>query len=207
MKFYFTSKGIRCPDALLSLVGKTKNLNAGVILNANDLKPIENQISKLNAVVAEFYSFSIKVNFIDLRDYSASDKKLRELLLQNDMLWIGGGSVFYLRALMRKSGFDTIIREVVSSGVVYCGESAGAIIAGPSLTGFEVRESLDRIDEVIFDGLHLIDFTIMPHSGVEKFKPAFDNVKSICAAESRRFESISNTQVLVLRDGILSFFE
>ena len=201
MKFYFSSKGIKYPEHLLALIGKSKDVKVGLILNANDLKSPEDRLCKSNATMSEFESLSMKVNLIDLRNYSDSGIELKQALLGNDFIWVAGGSAFYLRYLMKKSGFDSVIRDVLADGIVYGGESAGAIVTGPSLSGFEVREPLDKIDEIIFQGLGLVDFTVLPHWGIDKFKDALEGVKRICDLESRNFQAISNNQILVLNEG------
>jgi peptidase E len=50
-----------------------------------------------------------------------------ELLLANDVVWVGGGSVANLLAIWRLHGIDTVLREVWQAGVVLAGVSAGAL--------------------------------------------------------------------------------
>lgn len=60
---------------------------------------------------------------------------LREHLLAQDVIWVGGGSVAALLALWRLHGIDEIMREAWESGVVLAGFSAGSIcwhVGGPT---------------------------------------------------------------------------
>jgi peptidase E len=50
-----------------------------------------------------------------------------ELLLAQDAVWVGGGSVANLLAVWRLHGLDTVLREVWQAGVVLAGVSAGAL--------------------------------------------------------------------------------
>ena len=50
-----------------------------------------------------------------------------------DAIWISGGNGYYLRWILKETGTDTFIRELLKKGVVYSGWSAGACIAGPTL--------------------------------------------------------------------------
>ena len=68
----------------------------------------------------------------------------RQLLLDSDVVWVGGGSVAGLLALWRLHGLDTAMREAWEAGVVLGGVSAGSICwheggptdsFGPSLQG------------------------------------------------------------------------
>jgi len=48
-------------------------------------------------------------------------------LLDQDVLWVGGGSVVNLLAVWRAHGLDEILREVWQAGVVLAGVSAGSL--------------------------------------------------------------------------------
>jgi peptidase E len=49
------------------------------------------------------------------------------LLLEQDVVWVGGGSVANLLALWRLHGLDAIFHEVWRAGVVLAGVSAGSV--------------------------------------------------------------------------------
>jgi len=52
---------------------------------------------------------------------------LRETLLAQDVIYVGGGSMLGLLAVWRALGLDAILRECWASGVVLAGLSAGAM--------------------------------------------------------------------------------
>jgi peptidase E len=52
---------------------------------------------------------------------------LREHLLSQDAIYVGGGSMVNLLAVWRAHGLDEILREACSRGVALCGVSAGAL--------------------------------------------------------------------------------
>jgi peptidase E len=52
---------------------------------------------------------------------------VRDHLLGQDVIWVGGGSVAGLLAMWRLHGWDEILREVWQAGVVLTGTSAGSI--------------------------------------------------------------------------------
>ncbi len=52
---------------------------------------------------------------------------LREALLAQDVLYVGGGSLLNLLAVWRAHGADVILREAWEQGVVLCGISAGSM--------------------------------------------------------------------------------
>ena len=52
---------------------------------------------------------------------------LREHLLSQDLIYVGGGSVVSLLGVWRAHGIDSILREAWERGVVLCGLSAGSL--------------------------------------------------------------------------------
>jgi peptidase E len=52
---------------------------------------------------------------------------VRKHLLEQDVVWVGGGSVANLLAVWRVHGVDEILREAWESGVVLAGVSAGSV--------------------------------------------------------------------------------
>jgi peptidase E len=52
---------------------------------------------------------------------------IRRFLLEQDVIWVGGGSVANLLAVWRVHGLDEILRECWEQGVVLSGISAGSI--------------------------------------------------------------------------------
>lgn len=52
---------------------------------------------------------------------------LRSFVLDQDVIYVGGGNTANLLAIWRAHGLDEIFREALSQGTVLCGISAGAI--------------------------------------------------------------------------------
>jgi peptidase E len=71
---------------------------------------------------------------------------LRELILSQDVISVGGGNTANMLAIWKVHGIDTLLREAWENGVVLCGASAGMICwfeggvtdsFGPQLAGME----------------------------------------------------------------------
>jgi peptidase E len=79
---------------------------------------------------------------------------IRAHLLDQDVIWVGGGSVANLLAVWRVHGLDAIMRETWEAGVVLAGVSAGSIcwhVGGTTDSfGLELR--------AITDGLALLPY-------------------------------------------------
>jgi dipeptidase E len=56
-----------------------------------------------------------------------TEPDLREFVLSQDVIYVGGGSTVNMLAVWRAHGLDAILREAWDAGVVLCGVSAGAL--------------------------------------------------------------------------------
>lgn len=102
------------------------------------------------------------VSLVDLNEYHTANE-LHAVLEQCDVIWASGGNTFCLRYAMEQSGFGACIRKLLHNGVVYGGDSAGAIVAGASLRGAEASDEPAFCEQPIYEGLQLIDPVIIPH--------------------------------------------
>lgn len=94
------------------------------------------------------------------------DRPLDERLAEFDVLYIHGGNTFHLLDQLRRSGADRIIRELVTGGhAVYCGISAGSVVAGPDIGVAGWSPDWDRNEAGLTDlaGMCLVPFIISPH--------------------------------------------
>ena len=76
---------------------------------------------------ATFGSRSCEPMHISLFRLGSHPVPLRETLLAQDVIYVGGGSMLGLLAVWRALGLDVILRECWESGVVLAGLSAGAM--------------------------------------------------------------------------------
>lgn len=143
-----------------------------VISNAVDYIPREDRLAYARDVfdpVAHFQSFGLAASDLDLRDYFGRSAELELALAKVRLVWANGGNAFLLRRAMAQSGLDRILRERVAAGtLIYGGWSAGSVVAGPTLKGFEFMDDPEMVAEgyaptPVWDGLELVDFSIVPH--------------------------------------------
>ena len=93
-----------------------------------------------------------------------------DLLLSQDVIFVGGGSVANMVAVWRVHGIDDVMRQAWAAGIVLAGVSAGAICwflggttdsFGPQLRPFDA-------------GLHLLAGSYCPHYSAEpERRPAY----------------------------------
>jgi dipeptidase E len=97
---------------------------------------------------------------------------IRQFLLEQDALYVGGGSTVNMLAIWRAHGVDRFLREAWRHGIVLAGLSAGMIC------WFEesVTDSWGGIPKPLHDGLGLLKGSACPHYDSEASRrPAFHN--------------------------------
>jgi dipeptidase E len=62
---------------------------------------------------------------IDLPLFNRESDDLRRFVLDQDVIYVGGGNTANLLAVWRLHGLDAILREALDAGAVLCGVSAG----------------------------------------------------------------------------------
>jgi peptidase E len=91
--------------------------------------------------------------------FSAPPAPAREHLLEQDLIYVGGGMTANMLALWRLHGIDEVLRDAWQSGVVLAGPSAGAIC------WFEdgITASVGPQIAPLGDGLALLPGSFCPH--------------------------------------------
>jgi dipeptidase E len=160
-------------DKLRELVGNNKK--ALVVFNARDYKEGDGGEQFQRELLAEngfnFYR-------LDLRDYFGKEAGLNKFVAdyKPGLVVLLGGNTFLLRRALAQSGFDKIIRRDVRQGkYVFAGHSAGSIVAGPDLHGYEHMDK-EKLTfppfqkEIIWDGLGLTNVRVIPHADSPKYE-------------------------------------
>lgn len=156
-------------NALNELVGKnSKEIKIALIENAADLDQ-EAPTGWVEEIRTTMIEKGYQIKLVDLRRWLDTKVGLETEFEEIDAIWIGGGNGYYLRWILKETGTDTLIRELLKKGVVYSGWSAGACIAGPTLKYAETMDDPSQVPELIYDGLNLIDKVIIPHTDNEMF--------------------------------------
>lgn len=156
------------PRKLIDLLPKDGKV--AVITNAADYRDEAGIIERLDQEINLFKSHGLIADRLDLREYFGDVlNSLYKRLKQYDLVWVRGGNSFVLRRAMRQSGFDEIIVDMLAGDeIVYGGYSAGACVMTPTLLGIDLCDDPNIIpegydQEIIWDGLGLVDYSIVPH--------------------------------------------
>jgi dipeptidase E len=96
-----------------------------------------------------------------LEDYK--NKSVLKKLKGKDIIWFAGGMCGYLMYWVRRCEIDKKINELLKSGIIYVGSSAGGMVTAKTL---DIAEAfLDEIEQgaKVIPGFGLVDFDIYPH--------------------------------------------
>jgi dipeptidase E len=94
-----------------------------------------------------FYELPCEPTHLSLFRLGTKPVDLRALLLGQDVIYVGGGSLLNLLAIWRAHGVDAILREAWQRGVVLAGISAGSMcwFAAGVTTGFGVPRAVEGL--------------------------------------------------------------
>lgn len=184
-------------EVLANLIGKRpEDTSLAVIDNAADVVPDSSGWVRDTHKILEAKGFRIEA--VNLKDWQDDKAGLREKLSGKDAIWVNAGNTYYLRWIMKQSGADEIIIELVKQGKVYAGWSAGAVVAGPTLEHFEHMEDTGEIPEVVTDGLGLTNAVVVPHMDNPDFAEAAKKVNQALTVSGYSTQPLTDSQALVI---------
>jgi dipeptidase E len=200
MKLFLASLAISNSQSveLARLVGKpAEDIKLALIENAADTYDQDHR-AWVDDNRAAIQSHDFDVEIIDIRGYKDKQAKLKEKLARKDVIWFGGGNIYYLRWLLRDTSVDKLLTMLVNQDIVYGGGSAGAIIAGPTLKHFETADDPNDAPEAILEGLHFTDSVVVPHVDNAKFASVIHGINDKLKADGFKTVPIGDKQALVV---------
>lgn len=164
MKLFLTSSTIT--ENLIvdfeSLIGKSiKGLKVAFIPDAADGIPPENDrswVSEERQELVDWYDWEIT-------DFVLSKSKPEDLkaLFNFDVIYVNGGFSGYLAQMMRQSGFEKLLPQLLGKGIVYVGSSAGSMVMSDIQEASSWYLGEPESQAIDIPGLSYINFQIYPH--------------------------------------------
>lgn len=180
MKLLLTSTGLpneAIRSKFLQMVGKDpKDIVVAFIPTA--AVPEEDKWF-VKSAIDEIKEIGMQLFTVDLKE--ENEQSLKEKLADCDVVYVNGGNTFYLLDWARKSGFDKVIKDLVSQGKVYIGTSAGSLLVGPDISVSGWKSSWDRniVGLKDFRGLSLVPFVVSPHFTESDRQVLENNMKDV----------------------------
>ncbi|HSX18123.1 MAG TPA: Type 1 glutamine amidotransferase-like domain-containing protein [Candidatus Saccharimonadales bacterium] len=206
MRLFLSSQDLgNYADVAAKLAGKNKK--ALYIKNAQDDLPPEERNFSTPEKKKMFEAAGFIFEEIDLRDYFGKTEKLAKKLSEAGSFWSAGGNVFVLRRAFAASGLDKILLDMLKKDeILYGGWSAGSMIMTPDLKGADWDET-DRPDiipkgykesKIIWEGLALVPFYIVPHIGNEMFGDRPKGMVNYYETNNLPYYALKDGQVVVV---------
>lgn len=203
MKFYLSSYKIGQEVEKLKNFMQGKRM--GFIPNSVDYLELKSRQESNDKNMKDISDIGIDIEILDLRDYFGKMSQLEEKIKTLWGVWVRGGNTFILRQAMKLSGFDDIIQRMDRDDFVYGGYSAGICILAPSLVALQQVDNphimpYKELQEVIWDGLWLLDYIILPHYKSDHPESAdIDKEVDYCTRNNIRYKTLSDGEVIVIQ--------
>jgi len=202
MKLYLSSYRIPNLDAFINFVGKKpSDIKMGLILNSKDYKPVEERDLKAKELLKYFRNLGFEVEELDLRDYLNDNSSLLKKFSGYDLLWFNGGNTFRLAWTLSEVQGENLLRQALEKGVIYCGDSAGAIVAGPTLRYYEKTDDPSKTEKIIENGLGFINFCVLPHWNSEEYGEALKEIKAKLEDDGYKTLSLTDNEFILIENG------
>lgn len=194
MLLLLTSAGTEIKEEILKILpDEPQNLNLAHIITA---AKVEKNIDYLIQERKDLKEMGFKIEEIDLE--GKNEEQLRNLLKDEDIIYVQGGNTFYLLKQVRLSGFDKVVKDLINKGKIYIGASAGSYITCPTIEQSSWRNR-DRNIVGLTDltALNLVPFLISAH-----FKEEYHQIIEK-AVKTTKYPVVAlhDTQAILVKDG------
>ena len=136
---------------------------------------------------------------VEVLDILACDRETAQAkFFQSKLLYVSGGNTFYLLQELKKKQLLSLIKERIADGMVYVGESAGAIITAKDIDYNKIMDD-KAVAEELYDtaGLDEVDFYVLPHLGEEPFVESAQTTLDTYSAQLNLL-SLNNHQAVLV---------
>lgn len=159
---------------------------------------VEEYRGYVGEAMTAFQEMGFQLRILDVEKYEKN--YLVESLKECKCLYVSGGNTFYLLQEFKRKGLCEIIKERVLEGMMYIGESAGAIIASKDIEYSQIMDDKNVAKELVdYSALRLFEHFILPHNGefpfVESTAQTIEKYK-----DSLSLLPINNSQAVIVRE-------
>ncbi len=194
MKLLLTSAGTNVKDEILKILPKPPNeLKLAHIITASTP-----ELSKGYVIKDKQRMIYLGFDVEDIDIEGKNEEELRVLLHDKDIICVQGGNTFYLLKQARLSGFDKVVKELVSQGKIYIGISAGSYIACPTIEQATWKHKASGDFGVTdYNALNFVPFLITAHFK-EEYRPLIEK-----GSKSTQYPVVAlcDTQAVLVEDG------
>jgi dipeptidase E len=188
-----TSAGMNVKEEIFKVLPKpAEQTKIAHIITASK---VEDDISYMEKDKAKMIEAGFEVENIDIE--GKNENELRGLFQNKDIIYVQGGNTFYLLKWVKESGFDKVVRELISDGKIYIGVSAGTYIACPTIEmAYWKHQDKNIVGLTDLTGLNLIPFLAFVH-----YKPEYDQIlKETISKCKYPVKILTDEQAILVKD-------
>jgi dipeptidase E len=112
---------------------------------------------------------------VDISECSPEDAA--QALVGADVFFVAGGNSFFLLQELKRTGLRTTLIDALAIGTPYVGESAGAVVLGPTLEPIKIiGEPSGAPFLESFDGLGILPFVPLIHFGHPEYRDTYQRL-------------------------------
>ena len=139
---------------------------------------------------------------VDVLDIAQeTEEVIKEKLNHTPILYISGGNTFYLLQELKRKHLLPHIKKRIDEGMLYLGESAGAIITASDIEYNQIMDDKNiAIDLTNYSALNLVDFAIVPHYGKFPFEESSEKTVQIYQSKLNLLPLTNSQAVIVDED-------
>ena len=138
--------------------------------------------------------------YIDMDNSVCARETAQAKIFQSKLLYISGGNTFYLLQELKKKELLFLIKEQIADGMVYVGESAGAIITAKDIDYNKIMDDKAVAKELNdTEALNEADFYVLPHVGEEPFAESAQAIL-ITYGDKLNLLPLNNRQAVLVED-------
>lgn len=137
----------------------------------------------------------------DVHELHASTRSIVE---RSDAVFLGGGNTFVLLDQLRKSYFDELLISMHRAGKILIGESAGALVLGPTIAPIRFIDEPERAPELSdFAGLGLLPFFPAVHFGRSEYLDQYASITQSAFSLKLPVLALRDTDSALIRRGLI----
>ena len=166
--------------------------------------PTASLVEEINFYVDEarevFKNLEMKLEELEIS--KLSEESIKQKLSETNYLYISGGNSFFLLQALKEKNLISFIKERINEGMIYIGESAGAIVAAKNIDYSKwMDDNIDILDKNFkdFSALDLVDFYLVPHLGEFPFE---EKTQTIVEKYKNKLNivAINNSQAVIVEE-------
>lgn len=191
---------------LMSYLAGTKNITkkylSKMISNKIVFIPTAGNVEPYTGYIDEgvemLKSLGYELEIIDISKYD--DDYLKNKLSKTECICISGGNTFYLLQELKKKNLIGLLYERIKEGLLYIGESAGAIIMSENIEYNQIMDDKSIASELDdYMGVNVFNHYVLPHIGEYPFEESTQKILENYQ-DKISLVAINNSEAILVND-------